>query len=133
MSRTAAETAKRVIFNILSPGDWLLVIQSENGFGVRHHRIAFSAANRPVCGIQAPRCRCTLRVHQIDAVGTCHWQMQMGSNMADSVNALQSAVGNCSERLANPKTRWPRGRAGPSFRQKVVGLYTKGSKKVHRN
>jgi len=32
MSRTAADTAKRVIFNMLSPGEWLLVIQSEGGF-----------------------------------------------------------------------------------------------------
>src|ERR1700674_4902795 len=33
---------------------------------------------------------------------------------------------------ANPKTRWPRGMAGPSFRQKVAELYTRPSKKVHR-
>src|SRR6266404_3929189 len=33
---------------------------------------------------------------------------------------------------ANPKTRWPRGMAGPSSRQKVAELYTRPSKKVHR-
>jgi hypothetical protein len=37
-TRTAAETAKRVIFNMLSPGEWLLVVLSESGFGVRHLR-----------------------------------------------------------------------------------------------
>src|SRR6266550_7319429 len=31
MSRAAADTAKRVIFDMLSPGEWLLVIQSEGG------------------------------------------------------------------------------------------------------
>src|ERR1700694_4448968 len=37
-TRTAAETAKRVIFNMLPPGEWLLVVQSESGFGCRHLR-----------------------------------------------------------------------------------------------
>src|ERR1700682_5250390 len=37
-TRTAAETAKRVIFNMLSPGEWLLVVLSESGCGVRHLR-----------------------------------------------------------------------------------------------
>src|SRR5664279_5582835 len=78
MSRTAAETAKRVIFNILSPGEWLLVIQSENGFGVRHHRIAIPAGNPPVCRMRAQRCRCLFRAHQIGAVDT-HWQMHIGT------------------------------------------------------
>ena len=32
ISRAAADTAKRIIFNMLSPGEWLLVIQSESGF-----------------------------------------------------------------------------------------------------
>src|ERR1700687_2391211 len=46
-TRTAAETAKRVIFNMLSPGEWLLVVHSESGFGVRHLRTLRITATNP--------------------------------------------------------------------------------------
>src|SRR6266550_9633077 len=59
-----------------------------------------------------------------------------------ATNGLRLAdLGKCTARCsrersaiprANPKTRWPRGIAGPSFRQKVAELYTRPSKKVHR-
>jgi hypothetical protein len=81
-------------------------------------------------GMEAPAGALARRgshVRLADASGT-----PIGPNRADAGNAPHSIFANRGEPGANPKTRWPRGRAGPSFPQKVAGLYTKPSKKVHR-
>ena len=112
---------------MLPPGRKLLVVQSENGFGIAMP----SATRRPDARLAWKPLQRTCQTRFARTVGRCKWT-PIGPNRADAGNAPRSAFANRGEPGANPKTRWPRGRAGPSFPQKVAGLYTKPSKKVHR-